>query len=242
MVLAKKEIWELYDGLLYNFLYNGDINSIHILLNLYDIEANITNVYPKYRCTKEIRKKIKKLLFPRKDRQLISNNVTMLVHEDIDRLELTLYLKSYYIGFNDNKWVNLLEDEALKQYSEEELYKKNFLFHYDISKKEVNYVFNSLEEYLDNKERETKYLSDLIYSYCDKIIKKKIYNLNLFIDKQLTIDYSENPNIHEEPLVTYDQLNRIYKLLVKSIYKNMIRTHKEAYWFGLNDRVLNRYQ
>jgi len=243
LVLAKKELWELYDGLLYNFLYNNDINSIHILLNLYDVETNMTNIYPRYRCTKEIRKKIKRLLFPRRDRQLVSNNVAMLVHEDIDRLELTMYLKGYYRGYNDNKWVNILEDETLKILREDELYGKNFLFHYDKSIREIQRIEKNLFMYLDINESKTENLMDLISTYCNKIIKKKIYNLNSYIDKQLTIDYSrENPDIGEEPLLSHKQINSIYRSLVKTIYKNMISTYKEAYWFGVNDRVLNRYQ
>lgn len=243
MVLAKRELWELYDGLLYNFLYNNDINSIHILLNLYDAETNMTNIYPRYRCTKEIRKQIKRLLFPRKDRQLISSNVAMLVHEDIDRLELTMYLKGYYRGYNDNKWVNILEDETLKLLKEDELYGKSFLFHYDKSRREIQRIVKDLFMYLDFRESQTDNLGGLISTYCNKIIKKKIYNLNSYIDKQLTIDYSrENPDIGEEPLLSHKQINSIYSFLLKTIYKNMLSTYKEAYWFGVNDRVLNRYQ
>ena len=101
MVLAKIDLWEIYEGLQYNFLYNNDINSIHILLNLYDLEDNMTNICPKYISTKEIRKKVKRLLIYRKDRQLISNNITLLVHEDIDRLELILYLEGYKDGYHN---------------------------------------------------------------------------------------------------------------------------------------------
>ncbi|NLX62564.1 MAG: hypothetical protein GXZ06_08735 [Tissierellia bacterium] len=243
MLLAKEGLGELYDGLLYNFLYNNDINSIHILLNLYDIEINTTNIYPKYRCTKDIRKKIKRLLFPRRDRQLISNNVSMLVHEDIDRLELVFYLKGYYNGYNDTKWVNCLEDETLKQIDEEDLYEKNFLFHYDTSNKEIQKIIKELFLYIDYNEEETNALDNIISSYCNKVIKRKIYNLNSFIDKQLTISYSQKkPNIKEEDLLTHKQLKSIYKSLIKTIEKNMINTYKEAYWFGINDRVLSRYK
>lgn len=242
LVLAKKELCELYDGLLYNFLYNNDINSIHILLNLYDIEINTTNIYPKYRCAKDIRKKIKRLLFPRSDRQLISNKVSMLVHEDIDRLELVFYLKGYYNGYNDIRWVNLLEDETLKQIRKEDLYERNFLFHYDISSREIQKIIKDLFIHIDFNEKETNYLCDRISAYCNKVIRKKIYSLNSYIDKQLTIGYNQKyPNIQEEPLLTHKQLNSIYKSLVKTINKNMLDAYKEAYWFGINDRVLSRY-
>lgn len=199
-MIAKTELWELYNGLLYNFLYNNDINSIHILLNLYDIEINMTNIYPKYRCTKEIRKKIRRLLFPRRDRQLISNNVAMLVHEDIDRLELTFYLQGYYRGYNDNRWVNFLEDETIRHIDEEDLYEKSFLFHYDTSRHEIQKIYKDLFTYIDFNEKETNDLHDMISNYCDKIIKKKIYNLNSFTDKQLTIGYSQKILIYRKSL------------------------------------------
>ena len=181
------------------FLYNGDINSIHILLNLYDLETKMTNITPRYICTKEIRKRVKRLLFPRKDRQLISNNVAMLVHEDIDRLELTLYLEGYKNGYYSNKWVNILEDKTIKHLPIDKLYGKNHLFHYSISLEEIKEFKIDFWEDIDRRNRETNFLDDFINTYCEKVIKNKMYNLNMFIDKQLKIEYNLNePNIEEE--------------------------------------------
>ncbi|MBZ2173981.1 hypothetical protein K8M07_01765 [Schnuerera sp. xch1] len=243
MVLAKVDLWKLHDGLLYNFLYNNDIDSIHILLNLYDIETNMTNIYPKYRCTTKIRKRLKRLLIPRKDRQLVSYNVGMLIHEDIDRLELALYLQGYKNGYYNNRWVNILEDETIKHFKFEEIYDKNFLFHYDTSLVGIKRIKKDLWNEIDVEEKESKYVHDFIISYCDKVIKKKIYNLNSFIDKQLTIDYSlKEPNIQEEEsLLSTKELNKIYTAVKKTIIKNVINMYKDASWFGINDRVLNRY-
>ena len=244
MVLAKTNIWEMYEGLKYNFLYNNDINSIHILLNLYDLENNMTNICPKYISTNQIRKKVKRLLIHRKDRQLISNNVALLIHEDIDRLELTLYLEGYNNGYYNNKWVNMLEDVTIKFYSIEEIYEKNFLFHYDIAIKDVREIKESFELEMDDKESETLYLYDFIETYCEKIIKEKIYNLNMYIDKQLTIEYNlDETNIQdEETFLSANELNKIYKAVVNTIIKNTINMYKDASWFGINDRVLNRYK
>lgn len=243
MVLAKGELTQIYQGLIYNFLYNNDINSIHILLNLYDFEINMSNIYPKYRCIKEIKKGINKVLFPRRNRQLVSNKVSMLIHEDIDRLELTLYLIGYKDGYYDNKWVNLLEDIAIKNYSLEEVYGRKFLFHYDTSIKEIPKIIRDLNHEIDVREFQTNRINDFVYTYCEKVVKKKIYNLNSYIDKQLTIDYTtKRLNIREEgPVLSSRELNNIYRTIMKTVKKNMISTYKEAYWFGINDRVLNRY-
>ncbi|MCF6465904.1 hypothetical protein [Clostridium sp. Cult2] len=242
MVLAKANLWQIYDGLRYNFLYNGDINSIHILLNLYDLETKMTNISPKYICTKEIRKRVRRLLFPRKDRQLISNNIAMLIHEDIDRLELTLYLEGYKKGYYSNKWVNILEDKTIENIPIEELYGKNYLFHYNISLEEIKKLKRDFWEDIDRVNEETNYLDNFIHTYCEKVIKGKIYNLNMFIDKQLKIEYNLNkPNIGEEALLSAKELHSLHKLIVKIIRKNTINMYKEASWFGVNDRVLNRY-
>ncbi len=243
MVLAKANLWEIYEGLKYNFLYNNDINSIHILLNLYDLESNMTNICPKYISTNEIRKKVKRILIHRKDRQLISNNIALLIHEDIDRLELILYLEGYKNGYYHSKWVNILEDAAIKYYPVDEIYDRNFLFHYNTSLNEIKMIRENFELEMDNEEKETSYLHDFINIYCEKIVKGKIYNLNMYTDKQLTIEYNHNEmNIQEEePYLSTNELNRIYKIVVKTIIKNTIRMYKDASWFGVNDRVLNRY-
>ena len=243
MVLAKVNLYEIYEGLQYNFLYNNDINSIHILLNLYDLENNMTNICPKYISTNEIRKKVKKVLKNRKDKQLISNNIALLIHEDIDRLELILYLEGYKNGYYHSKWVNILEDEAIKHYSVDEIYEKNFLFHYDTSTKDIKKVKDNFELEIDDEEKETAYLHNFINTYCEKVVKRKIFNLNMYIDKQLTIEYNHDKmNIQEEgSYLSTNELNKIYKLVVKTIIKNTIRMYKDASWFGVNDKVLNRY-
>lgn len=244
MVLAKIDLWEMYEGLKYNFLYNKDINSIHILLNLYDLEANIKNICPKYISTNEIRKKVRRKLICRKDRQLISNNVALLLHEDVTRLELVIYLEGYKYGYYTNKWVNRLEDETIKHCSIEYLYEKNLLFHHSITLKEIIKLKEEFFSEIDEQEKDRAYLHDLITSYCDKILKGKIYNLNYYIDKQLKIEYDSNQlNIKEEgSLLSMKELSSIYNTIVNTIVKNNIKLFKDASWYGINDRVLNRYK
>ena len=243
MVLAKEDLVQIYDGLEYNFLYNNDINSMHILLNLYDLEDNMMNICPKYMSTREIRKKIKRLLVYRKSRQLITNNIILLIHEDIDRLELVLYLEGYKYGYFNPKWVNILEDAMLKHYSIEEIYEKNFLFHHSTEFPEIEELKENFKVEIETNEKETQNLEKNIYTYCQKVIKNKIYNLNLYIDKQLTIEYdSRGTNIKEEdPYLSIGELNKIYDIIIKTIIKNTIISYVNASWFGVNDRVLNRY-
>lgn len=243
MVLAKEDLFQIYDGLKYNFLYNNDINSIHILLNLYDLEDNMINICPKYISTKEIRKRIRRLLLYRKSRQLISNSIILLIHEDIDRLELVLYLEGYKYGYYNSKWVNTLEDATLNYYAIEDIYESNFLFHHSINFQEIRDIKEDFKTEIKIREKETNGLQKIIHTYCEKIIKNKIYNLNLYTDKQLTIEYnSMEMNIkEEEPYLSIGELNKIYDTIIKTITKNAILSYENASWFGVNDRVLNRY-
>ena len=60
----------------------------------------------------------------------------------------------------------------------------------------------------------------------------------------MTIDYNSNMyNIKEDnPLLTLNELNAIYKEIVKVVLRNGMKLYKDAYWYGLNDRVLERYR
>lgn len=242
LVLAKIDLYKMYEGLQYNFLYENDINSIHILLNLYDLEDNMANIYPKYISTRAIRKRVKRQLIYKKDREFISNNIALLLHEDVDRLELVLYLEGYKNGYHNLKWANILEEKTIKYFAVEQMYEKNFLFHYDTVFKEIKKFKEDIKNKIENQEKQTKFLNDFVTAYCDKVIKRKIYNLNMDMDKQLAMEFNFNKmNIKEEPLLTTNELKKMYKTIVDTIIRNIIIIYIEANWFGINDRVLNRY-
>ena len=243
MVLAKENLVQIYEGLEYNFLYNNDINSMHILLNLYDLEDNMINICPKYMSTREIRKKIKRFLIYRKSRQLITNSIILLIHEDIDRLELVLYLDGYKHGYFNNKWVNIIEDAMLKHYTIDEIYEKKFLFHHSIEFGEIEILKKAFKTEIETREKETKTLEKNVHTYCENLIKNKIYNLDFYVDKQLAIEYNtkETSIKEEDPYLSIGELNKIYDIIKKTIVKNIIVSYVNAAWFGVNDRILNRY-
>ncbi len=60
----------------------------------------------------------------------------------------------------------------------------------------------------------------------------------------MTIDYeSSSANITEdESLLTMDDLTNVYNEVIKIMSRNGMRLYKDAYWNGLNDRVLKRYR
>ncbi len=58
------------------------------------------------------------------------------------------------------------------------------------------------------------------------------------------IDYKSNQRKfrEDEDLLNFNELNSIYKETIKVVYKNSLRLYEQAYWYGINDRVLKRYK
>lgn len=244
MALSDSKVYNMYEELKYNFLFNNDINCIHILLNLYDLENNISNIFPKYISINKLRKHISLLLKKRRGKHLIAYNLGEVIHEDINRLELFLYLEGYRQGYLDNKQVNILEKLTIKYYSISDLYNMKHLFHFQGKETDIKKFKSSIEEEINENEKEDEYLYNIISNYTKNVVRPKIISLNKYLDKQLAMDYTyKNINIKEdETLLTLEELDKIYKVVEKITYKNAIILYKEAYWNGLNDRVLKRYR
>lgn len=244
MALSGNETHDLYDGLKYNFLFNSDINCIHILLNLYDLENNINNIFPRYVSMNYLRKSISRLLKDRKGNHLIAYNLGELIHEDVNRLELFLYLEGYRQGYLNKKETNSLENLAIKHYSVPELYNLKYLYHYETNDDEIAKYKSDVLEELVEEEKEDNGLYTVIRKYCNDIIKPKVLGLNKHLDKQLTISLdSSSLNIKDDyNLLTLDELNNIYDEVYKIISKKGEELFQEAYWNGLNDRLLKRYK
>lgn len=244
MALSREKTYDIYDGLKYNFLYNKDINCIHILLNLYEIENNINNIFPRYISMHNLRKSISRFLKDKRGNHLIAYNLGQLIHEDINRLELYLYIEGYRDGYLSNKATNGLENLAIKYYSISELYNLKYLFHYNSKGKEISDYKNKVFNNLEIKEENTKELTSMIETYCETIIRPKVKDLNRYLDKQLTLSINlEKLNIKEDSSALSDkELDEIYNEVCKIILKQSYNIYKDAYWNGLNDRLLKRYK
>ena len=244
MALSELNTYDIYEGLKHNFLFNKDVNCIHMLLNLYDLENNINNIYPKYISMDFLRKKIRKLLNDKRGNHLIAYNLSELIHEDINRLELFIYLEGYKNGYLNNKNTNLLEDITLKYYPVGNLYNMKYLFHYKIEEDEIRNFKSWILENLYNEEKNTRNLFETINNYCNDIIKPRVLSLNKFLDKQLSLDIEDITfNIREEDaILTLAELNKIYEEVLNIVLRNGQKLYYKAYWNGLNDRVLRRYR
>ncbi len=243
MALSDSKVYDLYEGLKYNFLFNNDINCIHILLNLYDLESNINNIFPKYISIERLRKNITKVLKKRKGNHLMAYNLGELIHEDINRLELLIYLDGYKSGYLNKKHIDKLENITLEYFSISELYNMKYLFHFDNSIKEVEKFKDNIYERLLQEKETQNMLEETIDNYTENILKPKILNLNKYLDKQLAIDYDScSPYIKdEESVLTLEELKVVYKEVLNIITRNINKLYNDAYWNGLNDRVIMRY-
>ncbi|RKD34667.1 hypothetical protein [Thermohalobacter berrensis] len=243
MTTSPVNLWEIYEGLKYRFLFNSDINSIHMLLSLYDLEENINNIYPRYISTNKIKNKIKHILKNKNNNDIIAQNISSLIHEDISRLELCFYLEGYKYGFYNNRWINALEEKAVRIQGLEKLYKSKYLFHFDFNHKEIHKLHDKFMKEIDSKEKKDKYISNLVYTFSNKIIKKKVKEFDKYIDKQLKMDFTPyNFTIKEENYsLRESELDKIYKAIVNVLIKNLKKIYKDASWYAINDKVLRRY-
>lgn len=244
MALSDPKHYDLYEGLKYNFLFNNDINCIHILLNLYDLENNINNIFPKYISIKRLRKNIRKALKNRRGNHLIAYNLGELIHEDINKLELLIYLDGYKSGYLNKNYTNTLENITLKYFSITDLYDMKYLFHFDNSIGEVADFKSDIYKHLLQEETTQSILEETIEKYTENILKPKVLNLNKYLDKQLSIEYQSKPPYFkdEESLLTLDELKSVYEEVRKIITRNVNKIYNDSYWNGLNDRLIMRYK
>lgn len=244
MALSELTTYDIYEKLKNKFLFNNDINCIHILLNLYELESNINKIYPKYISIKQLRKNIGRILKDRSGKHLIAYNLGELIHEDINRLELYIYLEGYKAGYLNKRHINNLENIALKHFSIFDLYNRRYLFNFDFSIKEVNEFKLDIYKSLLREEKTQNILEKTIMNYAENILKPKVLNLNKYLDKQLAIEYHyQEPYFKdEEDWLTLEELKGIYKEVKKIITKNVNQLYNDAYWNGLNDRLIMRYK
>ncbi|AFS78067.1 hypothetical protein Curi_c10530 [Gottschalkia acidurici 9a] len=232
---------DIYQGLTDKFLYNDDLNSIYMLLALYDIEENISNVCPIYTCSRDIRYRIKNIIKDREDAEVISQNLSIIINEDINKLELCFYLEGYKNGFNSPKYINLLEDKSLNLMNIEDIYERQYLFHFNIKNESIReFKYNCFRNI--EKEKST-YLDELISTFANKVIKKKISNLGNYVERQLKINFDMyNFSIGEvDYSLSEKEVYKLYKLILRVLKKHLKKTYKEAFWIAINDRVLMRY-
>ena len=233
----------LIKDLEYEFLYNKNPNSMYFLLSIYRNELNINKFKPIYTSSRNVKKALNRLLKYRTDSKFIIDAISRLINDDLNRIELYLFLEAYVLGYKDIESANKLENFVIINYPDLKLSnKKMFLLHHS----KVDDVLKLKEELVGNvigRKNFNGYLKKVIFQYCEKIIKSKIFKLNVYLNKQYKFYYDRSGEIFmgEEPFLNSVELYKIYNKIRKCLFRSIVKTSKEAGWHGINDKVLNRY-
>lgn len=251
MTLARRKIKEdtiyafkdIKKYLVEKFLFNNETDCINILLNIYNIEESIENIFPKYVSLEGLRLDIIRLYKNKDGIELIARNLSRLIHDDINRFELYLYLEGYRTGFNNIKLVNRLEIIALKYLSVEELYARKKLYNYEFKNKDILLYKKQLFKDLRSNRLIKKNLVEIINSLDKNLLKEKLFNINSHLDLQLVFS--------EDAVSSYKEMNsylssreivNLHKKIMKFLYVDGYRILNNGYWDGINDKVMRRYK
>ncbi|QQK07812.1 hypothetical protein [Miniphocaeibacter halophilus] len=241
MHLEKKRDNFLKEELKANFLYQDDIDSLYLLLSIIENDYKCNTLKPKYSCTKKILRTISNFFKEREDVEEITSASMKILNEDLSRMEFAVYLEAYRIGYDDLNAVNAFENFVLSKIPAESLKNRRKLFH-NYKNKEIKdlkkHIAYNIKDYIVFE----KYLKELITKYCDSVIKDNVFSLNKYLDKQLLFKFDGiNTYIVEERFLTRKELELLYEKIVRSYLRSIKYLCKEALWYGINDKVLSRY-
>lgn len=241
MALSINSIRKLHKSLEYNFLYNNDLNSMQLLLTMLESDDKIKKLRPKYVCMNSIKRGLNRLLDYRRDRSIVVRAISKLINDDINRLELSMYLESYSLGYENIDWVNRIESYAVKHMSMQEISSSNILYH-DSKNPEIIKLKNNLDKEIISDNINLERIKRITATYLNRVVRSKVYSINSCLDAQLMISYRNSDIlIKDEEYLTIPELTEIYDKITSLYTKSIIRIYKNSYWYGINDRVLNRY-
>lgn len=234
---------DIKNYLVENFLYNNETDCINILLNIYNIEESIENIFPRYVSLGNLRLDIIKLYKEKRGIELIARNLSSLIHDDINRLELYLYLEGYRRGFNSSKLINKLEMIALNYLSIEELYSRKKLYNYEFKNKDVVIFKKELFKSLRRDRFTRSYISSIVRGVDKNLLRKKIFNINSHLDLQFVFSDDSSARFKEmNSYLSVNEISNLYKKILKFLYVDGYRILTNGYWDGINDKVMKRYK
>lgn len=243
MSLNLNDFQSVQDALSMRFLYRNDSDSLHVLLSLLESEFRVKKLKPKYMCMTAITRSVRRVLKNRNDAAEIEHALRRSINDDINRLECAVYLEAYARGYRDKRWIDALETVTLKSFPVETLYNRTALFHTRLNS-EALVTKNHVMDDLDAQEEIGSHLRTVITKYGDKILRKKVFRLNVTLNRQLMLwqdSGQSTPKISEPSILVTEELERIYQRILVAYSKSIYRLYKEAYWYGINDCVLARY-
>ncbi|WBW50641.1 hypothetical protein O6R05_03585 [Peptoniphilus equinus] len=229
--------------LIEKFLYDNDTESLNILLNIYQVEGSVENICPTYLSLKHLKKDIMKFLKDKEGVELIANNLGRLIHDDVNRLELYLYLEGYKAGIRSKKSVNLLEILTFKYFDVEDLYRRRKLFNRGAMRPEAENLKTVILQDMNQDKRIKNHIYDVVFRFNLKVLKRKVYNLNLHLDNQMMFNLEEGGTIREsKSKLTRRELRGLDKKILRFLFMDGVRIFETAFWDGINDQVMKRYR
>ncbi len=234
---------EIYRGLKNRFLYENDLNSIYVLLALYDLEENINSIRPRYISLSDIKLKVGEFLQKREKAESTVHNISVVLHEDINRLELCFYLEGYKDGYNSKRLANVLEYEIIKMYGIGFTYKRDNL-RYILNDDNFTELKESFTDIMGANFENQTYMNTLADRFIHRIMMNKLFNLEEYMAGQFS--YNTDMNEFEAELSAYRlneiELKSIERYLNDEIKPHLNRLYQESLWAAVNDRVFNRYK
>lgn len=224
------------------FLYEADEAAIQVLLTLCDVEESLENIFPSYTPMTTLRKDILSFMHQREDRHLIADGLTRHIHMDLTRFELFVFLEGYRRGRTSQTLINRLEILTFEYLPLVELYGRRNLFHRDRAYPLVEEFREEIFHSIECDGCVYKFLRDVTVRFDRRVLRKKVYNLNAHIGRQIHYDLSYTyPVLTTEEALTFQELKGIDRKLVRFLYLDGLAIYQQAFWDGLNDEVMNRY-
>lgn len=229
--------------LLHRFLYDQDSSAMQILLGLYDLEEKIQNIFPSYVSMRNLKRDVLSFLRRKENRSLLANSLTRAIYDDVNRYELALYLEGYKRGYSAVNFANELEVIALGHFDVAELFERKQLFQYDYKEEDVHRLRNRSLRHVLEREAGDRLVRSHAVCFGRKVLKKKVFTLNRYVDRQLQINFKSTNGKYNEPeyFLTHQELWGLNRKLTKFLYLDGLRIYTSAYWCGVNDLVLRRY-
>ncbi len=224
------------------FLFEDDLLALYLMLDIVQQENKIQPCYVKYNAINKINNVLNNHLSYRNDKENIIKAVFDLISEDINKIEFTYYLQAYTEGFNNKYISDELEFYALRHIPASTIKKSDILLH-NTESKSAKFLKNKMISSIKNKSNAFKVQDSIIDNYCENILKDKLLSINSKMDKQLVMkSINDSIVISEEKFLNMWQLENLYKKIVKTLKNVLNNSIEDALWYGLNDRVLQRYK
>ncbi|WP_077075133.1 hypothetical protein [Aedoeadaptatus urinae] len=229
--------------LTHKFLYGADSSAMQLLLNLYDLEEKIHNIFPSYVSIKNLKKDILSFLRRKDNRAVFANSLTNAIYDDINRFELVMYLAGYKCGYNAASEANELEVITLRHIDLCHMFERKVLFHYDGKYEDVRrFRKQAIERHLSYIGGGSR-IKEQAQRFSKVVLKRKVLTLNHYVDRQLQVDFLSPKKLYRESdyVLTREELIGLNRKLKNFLYRDGLRIYLSAYWCGINDSVLRRY-